>query len=72
MEELAYRGIAFIGFFIISFIAWITGNKGQINKKTISGSILLAWAIGGMTFLFPWTRRALEWINSALISTLQA
>ena len=72
MEELAYRGIAFIGFFIISFIAWITGNKGQINKKTISGSILLAWAIGGMTFLFPWTRRALEWINIALISALQA
>ena len=72
MEESAYRGIAFIGFFIISFIAWITGNKGQINKKTISGSILLAWAIGGMTFLFPWTRRALEWINNALISALQA
>ena len=72
MEELAYRAIAFIGFFIISFIAWITGNKGQINKKTISGSILLAWAIGGMTFLFPWTRRALEWINNALVSALQA
>ena len=72
MDEIAYRGVAFTGFFIISFIAWVTGNKGQINKKTIAGSIFLAWSIGGMTFLFPWTRRALEWINSALISTLQA
>ena len=60
MEELAYRGIAFIGFFIISFIAWITGNKRQINKKTIAGSVFLAWSIGGMTFGFlgperPWS-----------------
>jgi len=72
MEELAYRGIAFIGFFIISFIAWITGNKRQINKKTIAGSVFLAWSIGGMTFWFPWTRKALEWINSVLMSVLQA
>ena len=72
MEEVAYRGIAFIGFFIISFIAWITGNKGQINKKTISGSIFLAWAIGTMTFWLPWTRTALEFINKVLISGLQA
>ena len=39
MDEIAYRGVAFTGFFIISFIAWVTGNKGQINKKTIAGSI---------------------------------
>jgi CNT family concentrative nucleoside transporter len=72
MDEIAYRGVAFTGFFIICLIAWVTGNKDQINKKTITGSIFLAWSIGGMTFWFPWTRKALEWINSVLMSVLQA
>ena len=72
MDETVYRGVAFTGFLIICLIAWVTGNKGQINKKTIAGSIFLAWSIGGMTFWFPWTRKALEWINSVLMSVLQA
>ncbi len=72
MDETAYRGVAFTGFFIICLIAWVTGNKGQINKKTIAGSIFLAWSIGGMTFWLPWTRKALEWINTTLMSVLQA
>jgi uncharacterized protein YggT (Ycf19 family) len=29
MEEIIYRGVAFAGFFIISFIAWITGSKSN-------------------------------------------
>ena len=72
MDETVYRGVAFTGFFIICLIAWVTGNKGQTNKKTIAGSVFLAWSIGGMTFWFPWTRKALEWINSVLMSVLQA
>ena len=72
MDEIAYRGVAFTGFFIISFIAWVTGNKDRLNKKTIAGSIFLAWSIGGMTFWLPWTRKALEWINTSLMSVLQA
>ena len=72
MEEIAYRGLALAGFLVISFVAWMTGNKGQLNKKTIVGSVFLAWVAGGMTFWLPWTRSALEWINNALISILQA
>ena len=72
MDEITYRGVAFTGFFIISFIAWVTGNKDRLNKKTIAGSIFLAWSIGGMTFWLPWTRKALEWINTSLMSVLQA
>ena len=72
MDEMIYRVVAFTGFFIISFIAWLTGNKDQINKKTILGSIFLAWSLGGMTFWLPWTRQALEWLNNVLISVLQA
>ena len=72
MEEIAYRGLALAGFLVISFVAWMTGNKGQLNKKTIVGSVFLAWVVGGMTFWLPWTRSALEWVNTALISILQA
>ena len=36
MDETVYRGVAFTGFFIICLIAWVTGNKGRINKKTIA------------------------------------
>ena len=41
MEDFLYRWISLIGFFVISFIAWITGTKTKLNIKTILGSILL-------------------------------
>jgi CNT family concentrative nucleoside transporter len=72
MEDFVYRSISLIGFFVISFIAWITGTKTKINLKTILRSILLAWTIGGLTFWLPWTRNALQWLNNILISILQA
>jgi CNT family concentrative nucleoside transporter len=72
MEDFVYRWISLIGFFVISFIAWITGTKTKVNLKTILGSILLAWTIGGLTFWLPWTRNALQWLNNILISILQA
>ena len=72
MEDIKYRWVAFGGFFVISFIAWATGSKNKINRKTIGASILLAWLIGWLTFRFPWTRNALEWINNILITILQA
>ena len=70
MEDIKYRWVAFGGFFVISFIAWATGSKNKINRKTIGASILLAWLIGWLTFRFPWTRNALEWINNILITIL--
>ncbi|HJO57523.1 MAG TPA: nucleoside transporter C-terminal domain-containing protein, partial [Nitrospinaceae bacterium] len=57
---------------MISLIAWATGSRTSINKKTIGGSILLAWIIGVLTFWLPWTRNALAWTNDVLIATLQA
>ena len=72
MEDLLYRWVALGGFFVISFIAWVTGSNDPINKKTIGGSILIAWTIGGLTFCFPWTRNTLDWINDALIAILHA
>ena len=72
MEDLLYRWVALGGFFVISFIAWVTGSNDPINKKTIGGSILIAWTIGGLTFWFPWTRNTLDWINDALIAILHA
>ncbi len=72
MEDFAYRGMAFAGFFMISLIAWATGSRTPVNRKTIGGSVVLAWILGILTFWLPWTRRALEWINDILITTLQA
>ena len=72
MEDQAYRWVALGGFFVILFIAWATGTKSPINKKTIGGSIFIAWAIGGLTFWFPWTRNVLDWVNDSLIAILQA
>lgn len=72
MDDLTYRGVAFAGFFMISLIAWATGNRTPVNRKTIGGSIFLAWIIGVLTFSLPWTRSALEWTNNILIATLQA
>ena len=72
MEDSLYRWISLSGFFIISFIAWATGSKFPINRRTILGSIFVAWTIGIMTFWFPWTKDALGWINNALIATIKA
>ncbi len=72
MEDFIYKWISLIGFFVISFIAWITGTKTKINLKTILGSIILAWTIGGLTFWLPWTKNALQWLNDIIISILQA
>ena len=63
MDDLTYRGTAFAGFFIIALIAWATGDRNAINRKTIGGSLCLAWGIGVLTFWLPWTRSALEWVN---------
>ena len=51
MDDLAYRGTAFTGFFIIALIAWATGDRNAINRKTIGGSLCLAWGIGGIDLL---------------------
>jgi CNT family concentrative nucleoside transporter len=72
MDDLTYRGTAFAGFFMIALIAWATGDRNAINRKTIGGSLCLAWGIGVLTFWLPWTRSALEWVNDILITTLQA
>ena len=72
MEDQAYRWVALGGFFVILFIAWATGTKSPINRKTIGNSIFIAWAIGGLTFWFPWTRNVLDWVNDSLIAIVQA
>jgi concentrative nucleoside transporter, CNT family len=72
MEDSTYRLISLSGFFIISGIAWMTGNRTKIKRETIVGSIFLAWALGALTFWFSGSRVALEWINDLLISLLSA
>jgi concentrative nucleoside transporter, CNT family len=72
MNEDIYRSISIIGFFIVGFMAWVSGSRQQINLKTITGSMTLAWVLGAFTFWAPWSRTALNWVNDILIATIAA
>ena len=72
MEEGGYRLLALVGFSVILLLAWVTGNRGKVNLKTVRGSLILIWLIGGLTFWFPWSRMALEWINDVLVAVIHA
>ena len=70
MDEGLYRVVAFAGFLIVGFLAWLTGNRGPVNWKTVGGSFALAWILGGLTFWLPWSRQVLSWVNDALLAIL--
>ncbi len=70
MEEGLYRFVAFAGFLVVGFIAWLTGRRSSVNWKTIAGSFALAWVLGVLTFWLPWSRQALSGLNSILIAIL--
>ena len=71
-EDWTYRLTAFVGFCLVPVFAWITGDRRQVDKKTIIGSLVLIWGIGILTFWFPWSKLALGWINNALVGILDA
>lgn len=70
MDEGLYRFVAFAGYLIVGFIAWVTGKRTPVNWKTIAGSFVLAWVLGVLTFWLPWSRQALSWLNDILIAIL--
>jgi len=72
MDESIYRLISLAGFFLVAFIAWVTGSRQKINVKTIIGSMALAWVLGALTFWLSWSRSALQWINDVLVAILTA
>ena len=72
MDEGIFRLISLSGFFLVAFIAWITGSRQKINTKTIVGSMALAWVLGALTFWVSWSRSALQWVNDVLVAILTA
>jgi len=72
MDESIYRLISFSGFFLVAFIAWVTGSRQRVNVKTIIGSMALAWVLGALTFWLSWSRSALQWVNDVLVAILTA
>ncbi len=72
MDDIFYRLVALLGFFIILMLAWGTGTRATISRKTVVGSLALIWLIGGLIFWFPPSRLALQWINDALVMLLSA
>lgn len=71
-EDITFRLTAFAGFCLIPAVAWITGGRGRVNRKTVLGSAALIWVFAVMTFWLPWSRQALEWINNILVALLNA
>ncbi|MEX5220174.1 MAG: hypothetical protein NW701_20335 [Nitrospira sp.] len=72
MEEWPYRLLAFVGFFTIALLAWLTGRRSRINWKTIGGSAALAWGLGVVSFWFPGARWIWGVINDIVVGVLTA
>jgi len=72
MEDWPYRVVAFAGFFIIAGIAWAVGSRARLNGKTLWGSLVLIWLMGGLTFWLPWSRAGMQWLNDVLVALLSA
>jgi len=72
VEDGVYRLISFCGFFGIASIAWLTGKRSEVNRKTILGSLGLIWMIAALIFWFAWSRSLLEGLNGVLIALLHA
>lgn len=71
-DDIIFRSVAFFGFCLIPILAWVTGNRGRVNRNTIFGSIALIWIFGLLTFWLPWSRQGLEWVNNIMVAVLNA
>ena len=72
MDEWPYRLLAFVGFFTIASLAWVTGRRSRVNWKTIGGSVALAWSLGLVSFWFPGSRWVWGVINDMVVAVLTA
>ncbi|MGD9727934.1 MAG: NupC/NupG family nucleoside CNT transporter [Nitrospiraceae bacterium] len=72
VDEWPYRLLAFVGFFTIALLAWLTGRRSRINWKTIGGSAALAWGLGVVSFWFPGARWIWGVINDIVVGVLTA
>jgi len=72
VDEWPYRLLAFVGFFTIALLAWVTGRRTQPNWKTIGGSAALAWGLGIVSFWLPGARWLWGMINDAVVAMLTA
>lgn len=72
VEDWPYRLLAFVGFFTIASLAWVTGRRTQLNWTTIGGSAALAWGLGIVSFWFPGARWLWGMINDMVVAMLTA
>jgi CNT family concentrative nucleoside transporter len=72
VEEWPYRLVAFVGFFTIASLAWVTGRRTQVNWTTVGGSAALAWGLGVVSFWFPGSRWLWGIINDMVVAVLTA
>jgi CNT family concentrative nucleoside transporter len=72
VDEWPYRLLAFVGFFTIASLAWVTGRRSRVNWKTIGGGVALAWGLGLVSFWFPGSRWVWGVINDMVVAMLTA
>ncbi len=72
MDDLIYRLISLLGFGVLCGFAWITGTRVRVEKKTIIGAGLLAWGMGGLVFMSPGSRMAIQFFNDVFVAFLSA
>ena len=72
MEDWPYRLLAFVGFFTITSLAWMTGRRTRLNWTTIGGSAALAWGLGIVSFWFPGSRWVWGVVNDMVVAVLTA
>ena len=72
VEDWPYRLLAFVGFFTIALLAWVTGRRTRLNWTTIGGSAALAWGLGIVSFWFPGARWLWGMINDMVVAMLAA
>lgn len=72
VEDWPYRLLAFVGFFTIASLAWVTGRRTRLNWTTIGGSTALAWGLGIVSFWFPGARWLWGMINDMVVAMLTA
>lgn len=72
VDEWPYRLLAFVGFFTIASVAWVTGRRSRLNWKTLGGSAALAWGLGVISFWFPGSRWVWGVVNDMVVAMLTA
>jgi CNT family concentrative nucleoside transporter len=63
--------VSLAGWLALALLAWCLGGcRRSLPWRTLFGSAALTFALGGLVFLLPLSRRLLVWVNDAVLAAL--